>query len=311
MIFAGRDPVAIDATAMRLIEETRLARKMPSIKETSSASKAPRSSDWASTANYESKRCPSGAISCADFVDWELLKRVSRSFYITLRLLPEQVRETIALAYLLARISDTEADGAANDGEAGASGEEEELTKLLTKSPDKDAIEKVWTTIREGQEFDEERFKSDPAPLSATERDCYTYLVAGCTWGNSGRRLCASKIPDYSEKPFEIMLDRGTRFGKGLQLVNILRDRAADAKIGRFYVTEKELPSSLENRTGAPRCCARVWKALKRGRLRVACALPLLIGLETLDLVEEYPEARRVKVSRLRVWVLLLRSLVY
>lgn len=35
MIFAGRDPVAIDATAMRLIEETRLARKLPSIKETS------------------------------------------------------------------------------------------------------------------------------------------------------------------------------------------------------------------------------------------------------------------------------------
>jgi farnesyl-diphosphate farnesyltransferase len=243
-------------------------------------------------------------------VDWELLKRVSRSFYITLRLLPEQVRETIALAYLLARISDTEADGASSPAERELLSRKEELTKLLAKSPDKEAIEKVWTTIREGQEFDKERFKNDPAPLSATERDCYTYLVAGCV-GEFWTRLCASKIPDYSEKPFEIMLDRGTRFGKGLQLVNILRDRAADAKIGRVYITEKELPSGLETARAHLGAAREYVKALRRGRLRVACALPLLIGQETLDLVEEYPEARRVKVSRLRVWVLLLRSLLY
>lgn len=39
-----------------------------------------------------------------------ILKRVSRSFYLSLRLLPEPMRESAGLAYLLARTSDTLAD---------------------------------------------------------------------------------------------------------------------------------------------------------------------------------------------------------
>src|SRR5689334_12186035 len=39
-----------------------------------------------------------------------LLKQVSRSFYLTLRVLPSQVRSQIGLAYLLARATDTVAD---------------------------------------------------------------------------------------------------------------------------------------------------------------------------------------------------------
>src|SRR5207248_3825611 len=41
---------------------------------------------------------------------FELLKPVSRSFYISIRLLPRALREPVALAYLLARTSDTIAD---------------------------------------------------------------------------------------------------------------------------------------------------------------------------------------------------------
>jgi farnesyl-diphosphate farnesyltransferase len=40
----------------------------------------------------------------------ELLKHVSRSFYLTLRVLPEGMREPMGLAYLLARAADTIAD---------------------------------------------------------------------------------------------------------------------------------------------------------------------------------------------------------
>jgi farnesyl-diphosphate farnesyltransferase len=51
---------------------------------------------------------------CADahskFLLSELLKRVSRSFYLTLSILPRRVRDQIGLAYLLARTSDTIAD---------------------------------------------------------------------------------------------------------------------------------------------------------------------------------------------------------
>jgi len=39
-----------------------------------------------------------------------LLKQVSRSFYLTLRVLPKAVRSQIGLAYLLARATDTIAD---------------------------------------------------------------------------------------------------------------------------------------------------------------------------------------------------------
>jgi farnesyl-diphosphate farnesyltransferase len=40
----------------------------------------------------------------------ELLKATSRSFYLTLRVLPAPVRPQIGLAYLLARATDTVAD---------------------------------------------------------------------------------------------------------------------------------------------------------------------------------------------------------
>src|SRR2546425_7412069 len=40
----------------------------------------------------------------------ELLKETSRSFYLTLRILPAAIRPQIGLAYLLARTADTIAD---------------------------------------------------------------------------------------------------------------------------------------------------------------------------------------------------------
>ena len=40
----------------------------------------------------------------------DLLRQVSRSFYLSLRILPRDVREPIGLAYLLARAADTVAD---------------------------------------------------------------------------------------------------------------------------------------------------------------------------------------------------------
>src|SRR6266513_1792299 len=40
----------------------------------------------------------------------KLLKEVSRSFYLTLRVLPRKIRNQIGLAYLLARTTDTVAD---------------------------------------------------------------------------------------------------------------------------------------------------------------------------------------------------------
>ena len=45
-------------------------------------------------------------------MDAEILRSVSRSFYLSIRFLPAQLREPVALAYLLARTTDTVADTA-------------------------------------------------------------------------------------------------------------------------------------------------------------------------------------------------------
>ena len=66
-------------------------------------------------------------------MDWPLLRRVSRSFYLTLRLLPPQVRESIALAYLVARLSDTLADGAQTEGEKQLLARRKEIEGWLEK----------------------------------------------------------------------------------------------------------------------------------------------------------------------------------
>src|SRR5262249_5997623 len=48
----------------------------------------------------------------ARWLQTALLRSVSRSFYLSIRFLPAQLREPIALAYLLARTTDTVADAA-------------------------------------------------------------------------------------------------------------------------------------------------------------------------------------------------------
>jgi Phytoene/squalene synthetase len=50
-------------------------------------------------------------------LDAEILRSVSRSFYLSIRFLPAQLREPIALAYLLARTTDTVADTAQISGD--------------------------------------------------------------------------------------------------------------------------------------------------------------------------------------------------
>ena len=45
-----------------------------------------------------------------------LLRSVSRSFYLSIRILPAPLREPVALAYLLARATDTVADTARISG---------------------------------------------------------------------------------------------------------------------------------------------------------------------------------------------------
>src|SRR5207247_8350548 len=72
------------------------------------------------------------------------------------------------------------------------------------------------------------------------ELDDYTYRVAGCV-GEFWTRMCCAHLYQQERIDEPILMKNGVRFGKGLQLVNILRDIAADLRQGRCYLPEPRL----------------------------------------------------------------------
>jgi farnesyl-diphosphate farnesyltransferase len=285
-----------------------------------------------------------------------LLKEVSRTFYISVRLLPKRIRKVIALGYLLARASDTIADtnklppaeriglldrflrSVLNQGaedpldltaclRAQADGPEKMLLVnidrvsdyLLKIPPDqRQLLSEVLTKIIHGQTLDIERFEANPGinclvdDLALEE---YTYLVAGCV-GEFWTKICFLAWPNYSRLSQNEMLSLGKDFGKGLQLVNILRDYPLDLQAGRSYLPVHNLQEVASNptlalpererwRQRASGYLEAAWKyvtAVRPPRVRFACALPVFIGVRTLLLLGEAPEIRAgIKVSRKEV----------
>ena len=273
----------------------------------------------------------------------EILRRTSRSFYLTIRLLPRAVRDDIALAYLLARAMDTMADTAtAPEGErrhllraareslgraeiagydaaawAGRHRDAAERSLLLAlpdlwrRMGERDEAARrpmitVMGSILEGQIFDLERFTPEAAPLTGEELERYTYLVAGSV-GEFWTDLCAARLGHFSNEPHKLMGARARHYGQGLQLVNILRDRRMDAALGRVYVPPGEVGPWMEQ--------ARRWlqdgvdycAALRSGRLRYATLLPALLGWRTLVLTEAQPASvitpAKVPRRELRQWM--------
>ena len=130
----------------------------------------------------------------------------------------------------------------------------------------------------------------------------------------------------------------GIRFGKGLQLVNILRDLPADLKKGRCYLPtqrleqaklfpevlfsptmeEKFLPLYHEYLDKAESHLRAGWtytNTLPFGqfRVRLACAWPVLIGLRTLAQLRHADVSQLrscVKVSRNEVYGIMVRSIL-
>ncbi len=308
-----------------------------------------------------------------------LLKQVSRSFYLTLRVLPASIRTQIGLAYLLARTTDTIADTelvpvdrrmeALQDLRKRILGQSEaplalgELATHQAKPAERDLLEKCETslsllrtltlsdlrlvrevlgTITSGQELDLHRFAgASSAHIIALKKDeeldDYTYRVAGCV-GEFWTRICRAHL--FPKAPLDEgeLLANSVRFGKGLQLVNILRDLPADLRSGRCYLADEKLaasgltPAQLLDPANEPAfrplyngCLDRAeghllagWEytnALPRNcaRVRLACAWPILIGLETLRRLRSgvvLDPRSRIKVSRREVNRLMLRSVL-
>ena len=212
-----------------------------------------------------------------------LLASVSRSFYLSIRILPRKIQKPIALAYLLARASDTIADSAdapapirlrhlANFEEMIRTGELGALPELQREIRPGDAGERAlidqlqpclaWLAkleafdraevtavlheIIRGQSLDLQRFADldhITALATAADLDEYAYLVAGCV-GEFWTRVCVHHIPQSARLPLDELSRLGRSFGQGLQLVNILRDLPSDLRNGRCYLPEDELLAS-------------------------------------------------------------------
>src|SRR6267142_1775856 len=106
-------------------------------------------------------------------------------------------------------------------------------------------VRAVLSTITSGMIFDLTRFPGeDAASLSALETldelDHYTYLVAGCV-GEFWTALHIAHRPRLWRWDPVAMAARGVRFGKALQMTNVLRDIPRDLAHGRCYLPAAEL----------------------------------------------------------------------
>jgi farnesyl-diphosphate farnesyltransferase len=162
------------------------------------------------------------------------------------------------------------------------------------------------------------------------ELDQYTYYVAGCVGEFWTRMVCAHR-PVMARWDVTRMSAMGVRFGKGLQLTNILKDIARDLHRGRCYVPETLLheagltPSALLNRNNLPtfrpvlnRLIKLALEHLDQGwmytaalprseiRQRLACMWPVLLAGETLKRVARAPDLLDPSVN-----VKVPRSVVY
>jgi len=218
-----------------------------------------------------------------------LLKGVSRSFYLSVRLLPRRIRPTITVGYLLARASDTVADTnhlppverIAVLQQFRKSVSTRKLQRSLDLAPclaaQKDGPEKVLLAnidrvvgclsgipqahfehlnemlgkIIHGQTLDIQRFDSKPG-VYGLEDDVALEEYTYLVAGCVGEfwtKICLLEWPHYARLPPERMLSYGKDFGQGLQLVNILRDFPADLHTGRCYLPISNLEEIALNPT--------------------------------------------------------------
>lgn len=314
----------------------------------------------------------------------EILRGVSRSIFLTLRVAPAAIRRQLGLAYLFCRAADTIADtrllsresrlaelarfraqfaeeapsAAAVAALGAATGapqeipEEAELLKglgacfdayLHLAAGDQALIRKLVRTLTQGMELDLTRFPPEESGEAAAiesdeELDRYTYYVAGCV-GEFWTELQCARLPALAGWDLEEQRAKGVRFGKGLQMTNILRDVDRDLRIGRLYFPAPRLAAAgvrlEELQAGRGReklrpilhdLLPRTLELYRSGweytleiprsvpRLRLACAWPLLIGLRTLgllaDAADPYAPGTVLKVPRPEVKAILRRSAV-
>ena len=211
------------------------------------------------------------------------------------------------------------------------------------ESGDKERIRWLMDVLPDGMAMDLTRFHGTSAQGLAAlqtleELDQYTYYVAGCV-GEFWTRMVCAHCPSMASWDVSRMSAIGVRFGKGLQLTNIVKDLARDLHNGRCYVPEVLLreagltPADLLKRDSLPKFRPVLMQLIKMAmehldqgwmytmalprleiRQRLACMWPILLAGETLKRVAAAPDlldpAVNVKAPRAVVYrVLALTTL--
>ncbi|MCB4757140.1 MAG: squalene/phytoene synthase family protein [Elusimicrobia bacterium] len=312
-----------------------------------------------------------------------LLKSVSRSFYLSLRILPASVRSVMGLGYLLCRAADTIADqrlGSLLERRAAlqkldqllrsfplSTKKVEEFTaslpanlsippsaegQLLTRfrdlmdllntfaRTDQALLQQVAQGVIKGMDFDLQTFGDTPENVKAltTNKELETYI--GWIGGEPGRfwtEVIFHHLWDPGLSNRDTLLQHGINFGKGLQMVNILRDVPADLKNGRCYLPEErlievrltvnDLLDKNSNSAFLPlyhQLIDETIARLRHGflyleklpkkffRLRASIWWPLMIGLKTLGKLRKTPDilgaSEIVKITRGEIYRLIALS---
>ncbi|MEC9005517.1 MAG: phytoene/squalene synthase family protein [Nitrospirota bacterium] len=313
----------------------------------------------------------------------DILKQVSRSFYLTLAVLPSSVARQVGLAYLFARAADTIADTGRVDRSTRVMFLQQFKLQFIQESLDWDEIRAIQTAIAPQQNHHGERKlleqleacfeiyekldKKDqeeirqvlPVLISGMEMDLavfpgeseaqlaalgtmddldtYAYRVAGCV-GEFWTNLACAHLPGIRREWDREQKNRiGIRFGKGLQLTNILKDLPKDLRRGRCYIPVEMLksvglePKDLLDKTNMSKFSPILQKLvgitlthLDQGwlytlsiprweiRLRLACMWPILIALRTLHLLitcdNMLDPVQSPKISRFEVYRIVLTT---
>ena len=309
-----------------------------------------------------------------------LLEETSRSFFLTLRILPTSIRKQVGLLYLLARVADTIADSKTGQVDLllealeswdNATSEDDKIMsdisylatlqsnpaeeKLLRNleiplnafktisNNDRIHMRRCLKIIIGGQTLDLKRFgpandSDDVSSLESKEElDDYAYRVAGSV-GEFWTSMTLAHLVSVDGPTSEQMFELGIRFGKALQMINILRDIPEDLAFGRCYIPLEQLkeinlePIELRNSSNYE-IFNPVYQSLlditqghleaaeqyilmlpkRQIRLRIACLLPVLIGQKTVNLLRTsnvLDASERVKVPRKTVKRLMIRSIL-
>ena len=295
-----------------------------------------------------------------------ILEGTSRSFYLSLKELPRAIRPQVSLLYMLARTSDTIADSEGgeprellealesyDDFTQGRSSEAPTLSSfsefqtnksegLLLKNvetivsriegfseSDQESIRSCLGIIVSGQILDVNRFYLGAEDIPSIEKDDelddYAYRVAGSV-GEFWTRMSLAHLFKLDHEKENQLFENGVRFGKSLQMINILRDIPADLELGRCYIPRKSLekhklsPHDLLDKSKmepfrplydeyldlTSRYLESAIQYIEmiphsQFRLRGSCMLPVIIGKRTVSLLRGrnvLDRKDRIKIDR-------------